>query len=249
MKKITFTWMIKLASAFVLMIPTALLAQTNPQSVVQFEFKGAHLGMTLSEFKQVMAAKTMVDVPRGQSMGTLSNMRSGKQEVDTPFCDDTQNGFDGDLIGRKAGEVICNPSPSPRMVPSGVSTEHPINPNLLDIAGVKVHSALYYFYEEKLYSIRIEGYGGDFNKVAQAFSEKYGTYQKLSPTVYSNALGARWAGQNLTWVRGTQAIVATEGSSNGPRVQPFLLSSNEYSTFIFVDHALEPPVEKKSLNF
>jgi hypothetical protein len=241
--------MIKLTLASVLMIPMALVAQAGSQSVAPFEFKGTHLGMSLSEFKQVMAAKTMVDIPRGQAMGTSSNRRSGKQEVETPFCTDTQSGFDGDLLGRKEGEVICNPSPSPRIAPSGVSAGHPIIPQLLDVAGVYLHSCLYHFYNGKLYSIRIEVYGQTFDTVAQAFSEKYGAYQKLPPTIYSTALGAKWSGKNLTWVRGTQSIVASEGSSNGPRLNPLIQSSTEYSVFSFVDHTLEPPVEKKPLNF
>jgi len=233
----------------VLLIPMALIAQTGSQSPTPFEFKGTHLGMSLSEFKQVMTAKTVVDIPRGQAMGTKSNSRSGKQEVDTPFCSDTQSGFDGDLVGKKEGEVICNPSPSPRIAPSGVSAGHPVIPQLMDVAGVQLSSCLYHFYNGKLYSIRIEVYGQAFDTVAQAFSEKYGAYQKLPPTTYATALGAKWFGKNLTWVRGAQSIVATEGSSNGPSLNPIIRSSSQPSVFNFVDHTLEPPVEKKPLNF
>lgn len=204
-------------------IPTQ---QQNPDAA--YEFKVAHLGMSLDDFKKATGGGT-AHVTGPETHGIFAESYWARKNRDaesgpTPFCTDTLSEFPGAPPKLVEGEVICNPSPENA------------HPELLSVAGAHLSQCIYHFYQGRLYMIVIQASAGDFDSLVRAFSDKYGTPHADTPTRYENGYGAKWAGRNFYWQRGTQVIYFGEGRGNGPAQ-----SAADLSTAIISDPALGPP--------
>jgi len=205
-----------------------LSAQTGASGNSQpFEFKVAHLGMSLEEFKQATArGEVAVAVP--------GRFGPRSKKVPSPVCTDTVRGFPGDTGSQmKDGIVMCDPSIAGERNHQGEE--------YLMIGGSKANQIQYWFYEGKLYSINIEANHYAFATILDAFETKYGPDNRRSIDVFQNGLGGRWRGTNYFWDRGTQSISLVEGNGGGP-LNNFLF---QQSSAVIKDSSLAPPEAPK----
>lgn len=203
-------------------------ADVPGDSATPYEFKMAHFGMSLEEFKHA-ASGELVDRPLPEH--TIFGAPKTKK-FPTPLCTDSTRAFEGDpLLELKNGEVVCNASPGNA------------NQNLGTVAGRKLRYITYSFYDGKLYKISLQIPPSTFVAVVEAFSKKYGVPRKSSSDSYQNEFGATWSAANFVWKRGSQTIVIKEGVGRGP-------GQFDDGTGVIMDTAFGPPAApQQSLDF
>jgi hypothetical protein len=209
----------------------SLFAQTGARKNTQpFEFKVAHLGMSLEDFKKAtFTGEIRVIVP--------GRFFPGSKKILTPVCTDTLRNFPGDMGENFAdGVVMCDPS-----VDGMEGRSDPKREQLKMIGGSRANQIQYLFYRGKLYSIVISAMHPEFATILDAFENKYGSDNRRTIDVFQNGLGGRWRGTNYFWERGTQSISLNEGNGGDP-----LHNSFGPTTAVIEDHSLSPPEAPKA---
>jgi len=134
-------------------------------------------------------------------------------------------GFPGDDGTVQPGEVLCNPAPGE------------INIDARMVAGSAVTSILYHFYNGKLYEIALVFPAVRYGVTKSAFLDKYGPPSRQTTSEFQNGFGARWTGEDLFWLQGTQTVSLEEGGNNGPGQDHF---ASIGSSAVIMDTALMP---------
>ena len=198
-----------------------------------FDFKGNGLGMSLTEFKR--ANKTgVVLMNSGPLKWNGAQNKKFDRNVSLPLCTDEVNVFPGSSIPIVQDEVLCNTAP-------GTVEEGRL------VLGEPITAVYYRFYKGKLYDIALVFDVRRFQEIVAAFREKYGTPTRVGSTAYQNAYGASWTGEEVTWLKGSQVIVAHEGSANGPVQSHYGVGSG--SQIEYQDVSLAPKPEKPNIDF
>jgi hypothetical protein len=203
----------------------------QPGDAHQFSFKGAYLGMSLVEFKELNKREIWINTgdPRKRKD------RDKAQVVFAPLCSDQYDiatlkrsmGFfmhlDAPIDAPQQNEIVCfTTSGSSSFTFAMRSAElQGFNPEGRTIAGVKATNLHYRFFQGKLYRIRMWFTPSDMTMVLSAFNEKYGSPQQVNAETFQNGFGATWQGEIYIWKHEGQVITLKMGSGRGPGQNPF----------------------------
>jgi hypothetical protein len=186
-------------------------APAQDPAAVQFDFKGAKLGMSLDEFR-AKNHRSVVD---------------GKLTINVPWCSDARPvdfataSLDTDAISAlqamdywskeenrawtsrsAAGVVDCQ-----LFIPFEKNGRYSNT-----VGGSRLEFELYRFFDGKLYTIFLAFGSADFESVARQLQQKWGSPTTTEQKQFQNAFGATIAGVTEHWSRGTASITLTQFS-------------------------------------
>ncbi len=217
-------------------------------------FKGAVLGMSLSDFKVLDVTSVWL---KAKDIGVKS--KDKEVEFVTPACTDTYR-FDALLrvfrvIGvaePRDGEVICFTASGNDSIYASygdLSVRHGINSDARYLAGKYARNLYYRFYRGKLYEINMQFSSIDAVDIAESFKQKYGTPTDIGYEEFQNGFGAKWKAPVYRWQNGSRQLSLHIGSGLGPGRD---VDDNDLSAYVvYLDTELSGllPLEKKVVDF
>jgi hypothetical protein len=192
-----------------------------------FSFKGAHLGMSLSEFKAMNDQDVLLytddhEDPKAKSKPELVAAPLCTDEYEFGFLLKNLNFSDksslAPIAAPQAGEVICfTITQDPKATPQKQKKGSPAwDPKARIVAGMDTVNLHYRFYHGKLYRIHMWFPSSAMTKVDAAFIEKYGPPQDTNREDFGDAYGNTWQGWIYTWQNNDLMITMRMGSGFGP---------------------------------
>lgn len=221
------------------------LAQ-QPSQEQPFSFKGAYLGMPMSEFREL--TKQPVSLPTQRPLVTKKEKKHPPTDAaEGPLCSDqyeldyllkslnfTQAATLAPIEPPIKGEVVCFTSGAPYAYsatarlpvladPLKKKKKHkkniPQDPwNLAGrtVNGMEAINLSYRFYEGKLYRIHMWFTSAQMKTVKEGFFLKYGKPQSVDLEDYENAFARSWKAESYLWTDKEKAIRLRMGSGFGP---------------------------------
>jgi hypothetical protein len=177
----------------------------SPQQVLTF--KGAHLGMSLADFRALNNAT--VRVPHRQ-FGPFKLKRS---TVQLPMCSDSAD--------QPQQPTSQQPTSKPDAIVICLTSSAEINPEGRTVAGVAAESLVYRFFRDQLYQIEAEFDPIAYATMREAFVGRYGNPAEVQSEDLHNAYGIAVKSEVLIWREGDDEFVLRQGAADlGPLVNP-----------------------------
>jgi len=195
-----------------------------------YEFKTNRLGESLDEFRAIPDNASDVYVNTGNPNAWRVDKKKTVHIQET-FCSDRYQ-----VPGK-----IYRPDVVECTIPRAKNNDENF------ITTTLISDLTYSFYKGRLYQISMHYFSSNYAGIARAFRQKYGDPSQTKTEAFQNAYGATWSGDVLYWLSGTQGIVVSEGSGNGPAQNGMDMHTG--ASILFSDSALAPPDTKQVLNF